>query len=168
MESKVYVAAINDAKNGNVTLKRFELRQEIERPATTASGKIGFLLNGATGPKGTVMPNVEKRVCWENVSVQNIQKYGLKAGDILENKFGMPCRIKVLETTEPQYAGHAPKINPSTNEVLKTAEGKSIYRTSTLTFNTLEKDTLIVHSPVAANAIAQPSTVFNSVEKIQS
>lgn len=165
--TKVYIAAINDAKNGNQTLKRVELRMEIEKPATTASGKIGFLLAGATGPKGVVAPNIEKRVCWENISNANIAKWGLKVGSILEDAIKAPCKITILETTEPQYTGHTPKINPSTNDKLMTADGKYIYRSASLTFDMEAKDTLIAHSQVQVNKL-QPSTVFNQTEQIQS
>ena len=168
MNTKVYVAAINDPKNGNTTMKRLELRQEIEKPINTTSGKLGFLLAGATGPKGTVSANVEKRVCWENVSNDNMAKFGLKIGSILEDTFKVPCRIKVTETSAPQYDGHAAKINPSTGEVLNGADGKSIYRSSTLSFNTKEADNdiLIAHVTVSPLAAKAPSTVFSSVEKI--
>ena len=133
--TKVYIAAINDAKNGNQTLKRVELRMEIEKPATTASGKIGFLLAGATGPKGVVAPNIEKRVCWENISNDNIAKWGLKVGSILEDAIKTPCKITILETTEPQYTGHTPKINPSTNEIESTISLGENYHPSLLEIN---------------------------------
>ena len=170
MNTKVYVAAISDPKNGNLTIKRLELRQEIEKPITSIGGKIGFLMAGATGPKGTVNANIERRVCWENISLQKLQEIGgLKVGDVLTQKVGHECRIKVTETIVPQFEGHAPKINPTTGEVLKTANGKNIYRSSTLTFDTVsDPDALVSHVAAPMITTSAPSTVFTSIEAIQS
>ena len=125
---------------------------------------------GATGPKGVVSANIEKRVCWENISLQKLSEIGgLKVGDVLESKVKNPCRIKITETTTPQFEGHAPKINPTTGEILKTADGKNIYRSSTLTFDMVsDPDTLVSHVAVPMIAASAPSTVFSSTEAIQS
>ena len=157
----VYVAAINAAKNGNATLKRVELRSEIEKTNQTQSGKIGFLLAGASGLKGEVSPSIEKRICWENISVANIERWNLQVGDDFAAKVGSACKIVVEERVEPFYVGQKPKMNPTTGEIL-TKGGREIYRNSRLTFNMAEEDVLVQHdvTPVYGQL---PSTEFSAV-----
>ena len=144
MRKSVYVASISDAKNGNETLKRVELRCEIQKPVNSNSGKINFLLAGASGPKGEIGLNMEKRVTWENISVRNIDAWDLKVGDDFTMKTGIPCKIVVKESTTPFYEGQNPKMNPSTGEIL-TKDGMEIYRNSVLTFDLSDTDSLIKH-----------------------
>lgn len=59
-----------------------------------------------------------------------VAAFDIKAGDDYSKKV-MPSRIIVRESTTPYYEGQAPKINPSTDEVI-TSGGKDVYRETAL------------------------------------
>lgn len=71
--------------------------------------------------------NHRKRVAAIRDKKENLEKLGLKAGDDFNALLGKNCRVAYIETTEPQYEGHQPKVNPRTKEVIKDAAGKPIY-----------------------------------------
>ncbi len=93
--------------------------------------------------------NNNRRVCFlggEIATLREVAKtYKLKAGEVI-----LDHKIIVRETLEPQFEGHAPKINPSTTKEV-TKNGAYIYRNTYLEPSNSEVvDSFIQHDTVSA------------------
>jgi hypothetical protein len=75
----------------------------------------------------------------------------------LEKMTTLPGKIVIKETTEPAYDGQKPKINPSTQEVIKHG-GKPIYRNSMFTQNMQEFDIILEADKVKQSNVVMLST----------
>lgn len=75
--------------------------------------------------------NPRKRVGAIRGKKEDLEALQLKSGDDFNKKMeqlgGKECRVIYTETSEPQYEGHQPKVNPRTKEVVKDAHGNPIY-----------------------------------------
>ena len=79
-------------------------------------------------------------------------------GKAWEEITGKPCQIQVIETTtKPEFGNPDPKINPDTGVVLKTAEGKEIYRTTNVTQNMEAEDVYLEYVNVPAGGTGASS-----------
>lgn len=85
--------------------------------------------------------NRQNRVAFIGGRMEDLQSLGYKEGTTL------PGKIVVIETLEPQYTGHSPKINPETGEEL-TQSGQAIYRDTKYTENQNVSDQLLSHDTV--------------------
>lgn len=128
---KIRIAEIKDTRNPEI--KQLELRCSVERPVD--SNQTAFFLQGAS----FMGENLEERVTWIQVSIQFIEKFGLKVGDDdFAAKIGMPCKLIVREGFEPMrkrydesgnLVDQEPKKIPSkTFDFYLTKDGRPIYR----------------------------------------
>lgn len=65
--------------------------------------------------------NVSNRTAFIRGKVKDLEALGFKEGD------NLPGKIQKQESTTPFYEGQEAKINPSTAEVMKDAQGNDLY-----------------------------------------
>lgn len=81
-----------------------------------------------------------KRTAFITIDAKILNKF---APLIKEGKpYPIPGKIVVLETYEPQWENHVPKINPSTDEYVK-ANGQLVYRSSEFTTDLNAQDVFL-------------------------
>ena len=61
---------------------------------------------------------------------------------VADKPYPINGKVIVLETLEPQYEGHVPKMNPTTQEYVK-VNGNLVYRTTEFTTDMSAQDTLV-------------------------
>lgn len=86
------------------------------------------------------MLNSRKRVAFLRAKIEDLESLALKDNMV----FPLQGRIVVKESTTPFYDGQAPKINPSTGEILNSG-GAPIYRITEFTSNLSEQDVFLAH-----------------------
>lgn len=124
----VVVEKILDSRK-NPDFQGVLLSQEIEQDNLTTE-----LLGGTQFTK--------KRTAIQTFAKSVIAKLNLKAGDNLCAKLGEEVKLQVIESLDEQ-PGFQAKVNPKTQEVLKSA-GKTIYRKTQLA-RADEQDILVKH-----------------------
>jgi hypothetical protein len=100
----------------------------------------------------------QKRVGWFKGKVEQLEsfvkQYGLKEG----MNFPMPVRLIVKEQTEAFYPSQAPKINPTTAEVVMSG-GQPVYRnTFVVAESSQEHDVLLPSDKVGVTSKATTTT----------
>lgn len=104
---------------------------ELMRDSKTSEGWATMLVVEESITINNGILNHRKRVGAIRDKKENLTALALKAGDDLNAKLaefgGKESRVVYIETTEPQYDKHQPKINPKTKEVIKTAAGQPVY-----------------------------------------
>lgn len=91
-----------------------------------------------------------------------IEKYNLREGDNFSAKV-FPVRLVVRESSEPEYVGHSPKINPTTGEVV-TSGGKEVYRSiKVVPENSQLQDNIMLldRAPAETSVLETASTEFD-------
>ena len=137
----------------NPEIFQLMLRQEVEKPAE--ANPLGFFLEGYPG----VGDSVERRVAYQTVSKQFIEKYNITEDCDFAISIGKPCKLLITETfNQRTWEGgeQQPKVNPSSGDVL-TKNGQPIYRNCEVSFDLDAVDTLIAHdraSVKTATAVA--------------
>ncbi len=91
--------------------------------------------------------NKTKRSAFINGKYADLLSMGYKEGQILTGQ------IIRKETFEPQFAGHAPKINPTSKEVVL-IDGKKVYFKDSFTANMSAQDELILSSSPVTKSVA--------------
>lgn len=70
-----------------------------------------------------------------------------------------PMRIFVKESLTPQFEGHEPKKNPSTNQTVTTDAGQPIYYNTVVDYAEAGKDEFVSKSAVAVNTNSLESQI---------
>ena len=125
----------------NPEIFQLMLRQEVEKPAE--ANPLGFFLEGYPG----VGDSVERRVAYQTVSKQFIEKYDIPEDCDFAIAIGKPCKLLVTETFEQRtWEGgeQQPKVNPSSGDVLM-QNGRPIYRNCNISFDMNAQDVFIAH-----------------------
>ena len=145
----------------NPDIFQLQLRQEVEKPVE--SNMLGFFLQGYPG----VGDSTEKRVAFQTVSAQFITEYELEEGSNLGEAIDKECQLIVTETFSKRVwtnkdgstGEQSPKMNPSTQEVLK-KNGREIFRNCALSFDMTAECTYIEHDKVGATqTVVAPAEV---------
>ena len=132
----------------NPEIFQLQLRQEVEKPAE--ANPLGFFLEGYPG----VGDGIEKRVAFQTVSKQFIEKYNITEDCDFAIAIGKPCKLLITETFEQRTwdgGEQQPKVNPSNGDVLMNG-GRPIYRNCEISFNLESVDTLIAHDKAGVKA----------------
>lgn len=140
----------------NAEIFQLQLRQEVIKPAE--ANLLGFFLEGYPGTGD----NIERRVAFQTVSKQFIDKYSISQGCDFSITIGKPCKLLVTETLDQRsWKGgeQQPKMNPSNGEILKQG-GRPIYRNCEISFNLETVDTLIAHDKAS---VVTPAAVHTDV-----
>jgi len=135
----------------NPEIFQLQLRQETKKAAQ--ANPLGFFLEGYPG----VGDGIERRVAFQTVSKQFIDKYNVTEDSDFAIAIGKACKLLVTETfNQRTWDGgeQQPKVNPSNGDVLMNA-GRSIYRNCEVTFDLDAEDTLIAHDKNGVTA-SQP------------
>lgn len=81
--------------------------------------------------------NTLKKSAFIHGPLEILQGFGFTEGH------KMPGKIRIVETYEPQFEGHTPKINPTTQQVVVLSNGKNVYRNSLYTEDMSLQDILL-------------------------
>ena len=149
--STVEVVVEQILSTSNPDIFQLQLRQEVEKPVE--SNMLGFFLQGYPG----VGDSIEKRVAFQTVSAQFITEYEIEEDINLGEALGRECQLIVTETFSKRVwtnkdgstGEQSPKMNPSTQEVLK-KNGREIFRNCELSFDMTAECTYIEHDKVGA------------------
>jgi len=106
----------------------------------------------------------QKRVGWFKGEVKTLEafvkQHGLKDG----MNFPIPVKLIVKESVTPFYQGQAPKINPTTAEVVMSA-GSPVYRNTFVVAETSEEHDVLLTSDKVAVASKATTTSFAEANK---
>ena len=130
----------------NPEIFQLQLRQETEKPAE--ANPLGFFLEGYPG----VGDGIQRRVAFQTVSKQFIDKYNITEGCDFAITIGKECKLLITETFKQRTwdgGEQQPKVNPSNGDVLMQG-GRAIYRNCEISFDLNAEDTLIMHDKVGA------------------
>jgi len=131
----------------NPEIFQLQLRQETEKPAE--ANPLGFFLEGYPG----VGDGIQRRVAFQTVSKQFIDKYNITEGCDFSITIGKECKLLITETFEQRTwngGEQQPKVNPSNGDILMNG-GRPIYRNCEISFDLNAEDTLITHDKVGVN-----------------
>lgn len=107
--------------------------------------------------------NESKRVAAFRAKLTTFATLGLAIGgdfnESLKAIGAKPMTIAVKESLTPQFEGHTPKINPSTNEVVKNAAGQPVFYNTILVEEGENQDVFVDTKAVAVAAPVQESQI---------
>ena len=119
-KQEVTVVEINPTKNPEV------MNVRVQSPNQSSETTFDVFMQGASFAKAK-----SPLTAFQGMTPQAIEALGIAPGVILSEAIGRDCAIRVVETTTPQYEGHAPKTRGEGGSIC-TCGGLPIYRTTQL------------------------------------